>query len=40
VAVGPKESAVIRRVTLVANNNANASHMMICFIAASPGPIE
>ena len=40
VAVGPNESAVIERVTPIANNNANASHMMVCFIAASPRPIE
>lgn len=40
VADGPYESAVIERVTPVANNNANASHMMVCFIAASPTPIE
>lgn len=40
VAVGPKESAVIERVTPSANNNANASHMMVCFIAAFPTPIE
>jgi hypothetical protein len=40
VAVGPYESAVIERVTPSANNNANASHMMVCFIAASSKPIE
>ena len=36
VADGPYESAVIERVMPIANNNANASHMMVCFIAASP----
>ena len=40
VAAGPNESAVIERVTPIANNNANASHMTVCFIAASPRPIE
>ena len=40
VAVGPNESAVIERVMPIANNNANASHMTVCFIAASPRPIE
>ena len=40
VAVGPNESAMIERVAPIANNNANASHMMVCFIAASPRPIE
>jgi hypothetical protein len=40
VAVGPNESAVIERVAPIANNNANASHMTVCFIAASPKPIE
>jgi hypothetical protein len=28
------------RVAPIANNNANASHMTVCFIAASPRPIE
>lgn len=37
VAVGPNESAVNERVTPSANNNANASTMTDCFIAASPG---
>ena len=40
VAAGPNESAMIERVTPIANNNANASHMTVCFIAASPRPIE
>jgi hypothetical protein len=40
VAAGPNESAVIERVAPIANNNANASHMTVCFIAASPRPIE
>ena len=40
VAAGPNESAVIERVTPVANNNANASHMTVCFIVASPRPIK
>ena len=40
VAAGPNESAVIERVTPIANNNAKASHMMDCFIADSPRPIE
>ena len=39
-AVGPYESAVNDRVTPVANNNANASQMTVCFIAASPKPTE
>ena len=25
---------------MIANNNVNASHMTVCFIAASPRPIE
>ena len=40
VAVGPNESAMTERVAPIANNNANASHMTLCFIAASPRPIE
>jgi len=36
VAAGPKESAMTERLTPIANNNANASHMMVCFIVASP----
>lgn len=40
VADGPYESAMIERVTPVANNNANTSHMTVCFIAASPRPIK
>jgi hypothetical protein len=40
VAVGPNESAVNERVTPIANNNANASQMTVCFIAASPKPSE
>ena len=28
------------RVAPIANNNANASHMTVCFIAASPEAIE
>jgi hypothetical protein len=40
VAVGPYESAVNERVTPTANNNANASQMTVCFIAASPKPTE
>ncbi len=36
VAAGPNESAVNDSVTPVANNNASASHMTVCFIAASP----
>jgi hypothetical protein len=40
VAAGPNESATIERVAPVANNDANASHMTVCFIAASPRPIE
>lgn len=39
-AVGPNESAVNESVTPSANNNANASQMTVCFIAASPKPIE
>jgi hypothetical protein len=31
---------VIERVTPVANSNANASHMMVCFIVAFPRPIK
>jgi hypothetical protein len=40
VVAGPNESAVIERVTPIANNDANASHMTVCFIAASPRPIK
>jgi len=40
VAVGPNESAVIERVTPIANNDANPSHMTVCFIDASLRPIE
>lgn len=40
VAVGPNESAMTERVAPIANNNANASHMTVCFIAASPEAIE
>ena len=40
VAAGPNESAMTERVAPIANNNANASHMTVCFIAASPRPIE
>jgi len=40
VAVGPNESAVNERVTPIANNNANVSQMTVCFIVASPTPIE
>ena len=36
VTAGPKESAITERLTPIANNNANASHMMVCFIVASP----
>ena len=36
VAAGPNESAMTDRVAPIANNNANASHMTVCFIAASP----
>jgi hypothetical protein len=36
VTVGPNESAVTAREAPTANNNANASHMMVCFIVASP----
>ena len=35
VTVGPNESAVTAREAPTANNNANASHMMVCFIVAS-----
>jgi hypothetical protein len=31
-------SAVTERIAPIANNNANASHMTVCFIAASPRP--
>ena len=40
VVAGRNAPAVIERVTLIANNNVNPSHMMVCFIAASPRPIE
>jgi hypothetical protein len=40
VAAGPKESAMIERLTPIANNNANASHTTVCFIVASSIPIE
>jgi len=40
VAAGPNESAMTERVAPIANNNANASHMTVCFIAASPEAIE
>jgi hypothetical protein len=40
VAAGPNESAVNERVTPIANSNANASQMTVCFIAASPKPTE
>lgn len=40
VSVGPNESAVNDRVTPIANNNANASQMTVCFIPASPKPTE
>lgn len=40
VAAGQNESAVTERIAAIANNNANASHMTVCFIAASPRPIE
>ena len=36
VAAGPNELAMTERVAPIANNNANASHMTVCFIAASP----
>jgi hypothetical protein len=31
---------VNERVTPIANNSANASHMTVCFIAASPEAIK
>jgi hypothetical protein len=31
---------VIERIAPVANNDANASHTTVCFIAASPKPIK
>jgi hypothetical protein len=40
VAAGPNESAVNERVMPIANNSANASHMTVCFIAASPEAIK
>jgi hypothetical protein len=40
VAVGPNESAVTAREAPIANNNANASHMTVCFMVASPRAIE
>ena len=40
VAAGQNVSAVTERIAPIANNNANASHMTLCFIAASPRPIE
>jgi hypothetical protein len=40
VAAGPNESAMTERVAPIANNNANASHMTVCFIAASPEATE
>jgi hypothetical protein len=40
VAAGQNESAVTERIAAIANYNANASHMTVCFIAASPRPIE
>ena len=40
VAAGQNKLAVIERIAAIANNNANASHMTVCFIAASPRPIE
>jgi hypothetical protein len=39
-AAGPNESAMTERVAPIANNNANASHMTVCFIAASPEATE
>jgi hypothetical protein len=40
VAAGPNESAVNDSVTPIANNNANASHTTVCFIARFPEAIE
>ena len=40
VAAGQNASAVIERIAPVANNDANASHTTVCFIAASPKPIK
>lgn len=40
VAVGPNESAMTDRVAPIANTNANASHMTVCFIVNSPRPID
>jgi hypothetical protein len=31
---------VTAREAPIANNNANASHMTVCFIVASPRPIQ
>jgi hypothetical protein len=40
VAAGQNASAVTERIAAIANNKAKTSHMMVCFIAASPRPIE
>jgi hypothetical protein len=40
VAAGQNASAVTERIAAIANNKAKASHMTVCFIAASPRPIE
>ena len=40
VAVGLNESAVNERVTPIANSSANVSQMTVCYIVASPTPIE